>query len=151
MNLKTLLLFMATAFALQCCNNNSKDNITHNVGDSYSKHEDCYVFINGKDSILMELNLKSNKVTGHLMYNFYEKDDNLGTLSGEVHGDTIFAMYNFDSEGQTSKREVAFLKKGNTLVEGFGEIEEKNGEMTFKNRKFLNFDSNIILNKTDCY
>lgn len=151
MNLKTLFLFIAMAFALQCCNNNSKENITQNIDASYGQYEGCYVFIQNKDSILMELNLNTNVVSGSLTYNFYEKDDNVGSLLGEVHGDTIFAMYNFDSEGQSSTREVAFLKKGNTLVEGFGEIEEKNGEMTFKNRKFLNFDSNIILNKTDCY
>jgi len=91
-----------------------------------------------------------NAVKGDLTYNFFEKDDNRGTLDGTMHGDTLFADYKFKSEGMTSEREVAFLRRGDTMVEGFGEIKQESGKSTFKNRKRLNFESNLILTRSDC-
>lgn len=149
MSLKLTFILLIT-ISLQSCNNNVGNQEAQNVETSYSGLEGCYAFIQNNDNILMDLKFNGNEVTGSLTYNFYEKDDNKGSLIGKVYGDTIIAMYNFDSEGVASFREVAFLKRGKEYVEGFGEIEEKNGKMIFKNRKLLNFDSNIILEKTEC-
>lgn len=149
-SMKIRITFLLLIFALQSCNKTPMEKKARNIETSDSELEGCYAFIQNNDSILMDLKLNGNEVTGSLRYNFYEKDDNEGSLLGEVHGDTIFAVYKFDSEGKTSSREVAFLNRGNEYVEGFGEIEEKNGKMVFKNKKALNFNSNLILQKTDC-
>lgn len=149
--MKTQIISLLIIFTLQSCNNNSGEKNSQDLENSYNNWEGCYAFIQNDDSIRLKLEFNGNEVTGNLTYNFYEKDDNKGSLTGKVYGDTIIAMYNFDSEGVASFREVAFLKRGNEYVEGFGEIEEKEGKMTFKNRKNLNYDSNVILTKTDCY
>jgi hypothetical protein len=83
--------------------------------------EECYSAIIKKDTISMSLNIKGKEIaSGKLVYNFFEKDKNEGTLVGEIKGDTLFAEYVFVSEGVSSIRQVAFLKKGNSYIEGFG-------------------------------
>jgi hypothetical protein len=83
-----------------------------------------------------------------LTYNIFEKDGNMGSLRGRVIGDTILAAYTFQSEGVTSVREVAFLKKDSILVEGFAPMDEA-GEH-FANRAELDF-TGIVLNAVNCY
>lgn len=113
--------------------------------------EECYQGVLKKDTISMSLNLKGNQISsGKLSYKFFEKDRNQGTLIGELRGDTLIADYTFMSEGTTSVRQVAFLKKGNAYVEGYGDIIEDNGKVIFKNIKQLNFDSKTILSKVAC-
>jgi hypothetical protein len=114
--------------------------------------QECYKGILKKDTVAMYLKLKGNQVTdGQLQYCLFEKDKNDGTLAGEIKGDTLFAVYTFQSEGKTSKREVAFLKKGQTYTEGFGEtIVDPDGNPIFKNPRQLKFDGNMILAKTNC-
>ncbi len=114
--------------------------------------EECFSAIIKKDTISMYLNVKGNQIaSGKLSYKFFEKDKNEGTLVGEIKGDTLFAEYTFMSEGVSSIREVAFLKKGNTYVEGYGDVVDDNkGKVTFKDAKQLKFEGNIILSKVDC-
>ncbi len=117
-----------------------------------SKSYECYQAILRKDTILLTLNLKNGQLSsGNLIYNFYEKDKNQGTLVGELKGDTLFADYTFMSEGVSSVRQVAFLKKGDSYVEGFGDVVDDNkGKVTFKDKKQLKFDGNVVLSKVDC-
>lgn len=114
--------------------------------------EECYSAIIKKDTIAMTLNIKGDQlISGKLSYNFYEKDKSFGTLVGKIKGDTLFADYAFMSEGVSSIRQVAFLKKGNTYVEGFGAVVDDNkGKVTFKDMKQLKFDGSIVLSKVDC-
>ncbi len=113
--------------------------------------EECYLGILKKDTVSMSLNIKANQVSsGKLSFKFFEKDKNVGSLIGELKGDTLFADYTFMSEGVSSIRQVAFLKKGNTYTEGYGDIEENNGKTIFKNTKQLKFDGKIVLSKVDC-
>lgn len=114
--------------------------------------KECYLWTSkGKDTIKMSIvTANGGNVVGDLEYNFFEKDDNSGKVSGMVKGDTIYVTYDFQSEGMQSTRESAFLKKGNTLIEGFGEIVENGSNQTFKNKKALKFDGSVTLNKVDC-
>ncbi len=84
-----------------------------------------------------------------LTHNFYEKDKNTGTIQGELKGDTLIADYSFVSEGVSSVREVVFLKKGSELVEGYGDADQVDNKLVFKNRSTLNF-SGITLKPTAC-
>lgn len=114
--------------------------------------DECYSGSIKKDTILMNLTIKGNEVTnGKLSYKFYEKDKSEGTLVGELKGDTLIADYTFMSEGVSSVREVAFLKKGDSYIEGFGDVVDDNkGKVTFKDKKQLKFDGNVVLLKVDC-
>ncbi|MBC7923892.1 MAG: hypothetical protein H7Z75_22690 [Ferruginibacter sp.] len=110
----------------------------------------CYRAISGKDSVLLYIHRTGNAIQGDLVYTFFEKDNNTGTLAGQLSGDTLFAEYKFTSEGQQSVREVAFLKRGNELVEGFGSAKEAAGKRVFENRGALNFDNTMRYQKVDC-
>ena len=114
--------------------------------------KECYQAVIEKDTLTLTVDVNSvNEFTGELSYSYYEKDKSFGTLLGNVKGDTIFADYKFESEGKTSIRELAFIKKdANTYVEGYGEMIDANGKMTFKDKSKIKFDGNIVYNKINC-
>lgn len=112
--------------------------------------EVCYQYNNGKDAIEANLLYDNGKVSGKVNYNLFEKDKNSGNIVGSMNGDTIVANYIFMSEGVASFRQLAFLKKGNVLIEGYGDVEEKDGRMVFKDIKKLNFPENIQLKEVPC-
>ncbi|RYG02603.1 MAG: hypothetical protein EOO07_32780 [Chitinophagaceae bacterium] len=110
----------------------------------------CYKYIKNRDTATLTLKTEANKVTGDLGYNLYEKDKNAGTITGLIKGDTIIANYTFQSEGQKSVREVVFLKQGDQLKEGYGDIHEVNGETKYKDLSKLKFDGSMVFDKIDC-
>ncbi len=110
----------------------------------------CYQYIKNRDTATLSLKTEDNKVMGMLSYNLYEKDKNAGTIAGIVKGDTIIANYTFQSEGKTSVSEVAFLKQGDQLVEGFGDVQEVKGKTKYKDVSKLKFGDSIVFSKTDC-
>lgn len=113
---------------------------------------ECYQAVIEKDTITLSVDVNSvNEFKGELNYSYFEKDKSFGTLLGNVKGDTIFADYKFQSEGVTSIRELAYIKKdANTYIEGHGEMIETNGKMSFKDKSKIKFDGNIVYNKIDC-
>lgn len=115
-----------------------------------SKEMECFSHTSGKDSIYLSLTNTDGVIMGVLVYKLYEKDQNYGTIKGILAGDTLFANYTFMSEGLESIREVVFLKKGNGYIEGYGEMEDKKGEMVFNNKGSLQFNSLKIFSKTEC-
>ena len=80
----------------------------------------CYAYTGRGDTIQISLTSSEGEVAGEMDYALAEKDRNSGTLAGEWNGDTLYARYTFRSEGVTSEREVAFLRRGDGLVEGYG-------------------------------
>lgn len=110
----------------------------------------CYEYAKDSTKLRLSIVITDNVVTGDLMVDYYQKDKNNGTIQGQMKGDTLFADYRFLSEGTNSVREVAFLRKGNEWVEGFGEVEEQNGKFVFKNKAALTFNNNMVLQKVSC-
>lgn len=149
---KTASLFITILIFSACINNTPKPEVTKDeqspkVAEAITF---CYQAIHDKDSVVLRIEVKESIVTGNLTYNLFEKDKNTGKIAGEMKGDTIFATYNFMSEGLQSEREVAFVKSGSNLVEGFGPVEDKNGKFVFKNKSALVFDTANMLTKIDC-
>ncbi len=114
--------------------------------------EMCYEGVQGKDTVSMTLIIKGDKLQyGNLSYNYFEKDDNEGTLVGAFRGDTLKAKYSFQSEGTMSVREVIFLKQGKNYVEGNGPVQEdQDGKVVFKDYKEIQFDSSFPLLEVPC-
>lgn len=111
----------------------------------------CYQGIIKNDTINLSLQIEDNQeVKGELSYVFFEKDKNNGVIVGQMVGDTLKATYTFMSEGTESSRDVVFLKKGKIMIEAYGDVEEKEGKMVFKDPKKLFFDSSTILSEIDC-
>ncbi|WP_314518983.1 hypothetical protein [Xanthocytophaga agilis] len=126
------------------------DTKTEDTNSATVSTTECYSYVTDKDTIATQFTLTGNSVTGTLQYKLSGKDKNTGSLTGQMHGDTLLAEYAFMSEGVQSVREVIFLKKNNNLIEGFGDIEEKDGKMVFKDKAALKFDSNTPMKKMEC-
>lgn len=113
--------------------------------------DQCYAFVNDSSTVELSFNVNSHQeVNGKITYKLYEKDKNEGTLIGNMKGDTLIGDYTFMSEGVSSVREVAFLQRENTFIEGYGDVAEANGKVIFKDKKKLKFDQKMILTKVEC-
>lgn len=150
---KSILLPVLCCIA--SCNDNSKTSIKEAPPGNENVVEvkvarSCFTHVNKKDTITLNIEVDGKSVSGDLVYNFFEKDKNTGRINGKMRGDTLIAEYTFMSEGTNSVREVAFVRKGKDMVEGYGEHEEKNGRMVFRNKDSLNFDNNTRLLNVDC-
>ena len=160
-------LFLAISLmSLFSCNDkptsttvNGNDTTSHNASvkdktevasGSTGNTRTCYSNFRNRDTVLLSFTRNDTAINGELMYQFFQKDRNTGIINGTIKGDTIIADYKFNSEGTTSVRQVVFLKHGDELLEGFGDVEEYNGKMVFRNISSLVFDSSMVFSLTDC-
>ena len=112
--------------------------------------QNCYQYIKGQDTATLTLNTDGKKATGDLSYSWFQKDKNKGTIDGEFHGDTIIANYNFSSEGKQSMRQVVFLKQGDKLTEGVGEVELDGDNTLYRDLSMLTFEKTVVMTKVPC-
>jgi hypothetical protein len=75
---------------------------------------------------------------------------NKGEFDGQLHRDTLLTDYKFMSEGKLSIRQVIFFIKDDMAIEGYGDMEEKEGKMVFKNVKAVTFGKGLSLEKNEC-
>ena len=110
----------------------------------------CFAYRTETDTVRLTLQTTQPTATGQLTYRYFEKDRNTGTISGTMHGDTLLADYTFQSEGTTSVRQVAFLRRDTGFIEGFGPVVEREGKMVFTAPRTLHFDAKYTLLPVDC-
>ncbi len=110
----------------------------------------CFAHTSATDTVRLTLQATQPAVTGQLTYHYYEKDRNRGTISGSMHGDTLLADYTFQSEGTTSVRQVAFLRRDIGFIEGFGPVVERQGKTVFEKPHALTFDAKYTLLPVAC-
>jgi len=145
-----LLIFVCLGACNQPTKITGNKEQTDSVANIPVAEQSCYTYIKGKDTAELTLITTGIVSTGELKYKWFEKDQNMGTIEGEMHGDTLIAAYTFNSEGQKSVRQVAFLKKDNQFLEGFGEVVEKDGQTRFKDLKKLDFSQPMVFEKVAC-
>ena len=151
--MKQIIYSLIAGIAITACNNSTPEEKTTDATTTVKSEtptSQCYIGTSGKDSILLNLTGNGETVNGELSYLFSEKDRNTGTIEGVFHGDTLLADYSFMSEGTMSKRQVAFLKQDNKLLEGYGDMSEESGGTKFKSPASLSFGKGFNLEKTDC-
>lgn len=113
-----------------------------------TEKNDCYRYSINKDTIALTLQLNGTNASGVLIYDFYEKDKNLGTYKGTLENNILIADYTFKSEGKESTRQVAFKITEDNIIEGYGEL---NAEGTkFIDLSKIAFNSKMMLTKVPC-
>ena len=132
------------------CQNNKTTSTNEETSKATPTTQTCYTYTKNKDTASLSLISTGPIVTGELSYRLFEKDSNAGVLKGEMRGDTLVADYTFNSEGTQSIRQIAFLKKDDKLLEGFGDVVEKDGKTVFKSLSTLQFGSSIEFVKINC-
>ena len=144
--LRSFVILLIPGFLLWACGSTGKTE--EKITEEKSPRYQCYGLYTDTDSVFLKLTFLGEEVTGDLTYKLYEKDKNQGMLQGVMHGDTLLATYQFTSEGKTSTRDVAFLKQGNGLVEGFAPMDEEG--IHFKSKNDIDF-AGIVLQPGECY
>lgn len=153
----SMLVLAFTAITFFSCNNEPKE-VAPATKDSTATVENkimipassCYASTGSKDSIQLKLEVFEHVVTGNLLYKLYQKDSNKGNFEGKLSGDTLLADYTFMSEGVSSVRQVIFLIKDTVAIEGYGNMEQKNGKTVFTDLSTISFDKSIPLHKKAC-
>ena len=120
------------------------------VVDSLAAKTFCYLGVTGKDSVFVSLDDNLGTFSGKMAYKNSEKDSSKGELSGFKSGDTLKLTYEFASEGTTSKRDIFFIQKDNTLIEGIGNQKDENGAMRYADEKKISYKDGQKLETADC-
>lgn len=120
------------------------------VVDTLGAKTFCYVGVTGKDSVFVSLDDNLGTLSGKMAYKNSEKDSSKGELSGLKSGDTLKLTYEFASEGTTSKRDIFFIQKENTLTEGIGNQKDENGAMRYADEKKISYKDGQKLESADC-
>ena len=149
--MKKIALVPLILLGLNACNNKPAENTTVPTQEKEpTPAVGCYAYYSGKDTVFLQVRITGNKISGNLMYHYFEKDKNDGTLQGEMKGDTLFALYTFRSEGVESSRAIAFLKKDESFIEGYGKVDAATGAPDFSDKAAIRFDDKLPLKRTDC-
>ncbi len=113
--------------------------------------KNCFEYSENGNQIRLSANFTNGIAYGNLDYEWAEKDANHGTIEGQFRGDTLVAIYTFQSEGLTSKRQVVFLfDKDLNAREGFGNTTEKDHVIVYNKIEQLNFEKTPVLKKVEC-
>lgn len=110
----------------------------------------CYLSVNGRDSIHMEITIEPQSVQGRLEFDNYQIDGSQGTLQGTKKGDKLWLTYDFMAEGMHSITEEVFLIQGDELVRGRGERVESEGIYRYQNPADVSFEDGQIFHLTTC-
>lgn len=110
----------------------------------------CYMHVIGKDTVVASIDDNLGTLIGKLAYKNHEKDSSKGDVTGFRSGDTLKLTYEFASEGTTSKRDIFFLQKDNSLFEGIGDQKDNGGQMVYANEKKISYPEDQKLESVDC-
>ena len=155
MNRSLLLLAAIAGLTASSCQNktteeNTNTTVDQNKATALSSARTCYTYTKNRDTVLLSYERKNNTITGELSYNLFEKDKNSGKIDGIIKGDTILADYTATGEGMSYVRQVAFLKNGKHLEEGYADMKDEGGKMVFNNLTELKFSNAIDLEEGEC-
>jgi len=147
------LKFLFIALILVSCKQEKETNKAAKVSENEiaAKSIRCYSYSKDKDSIFLSYTkLDDSFAEGNLTYKLYEKDNNRGSFKGRWVGDSLFADYEFQSEGSISTREIFFYKTDAGLIEGYGPVKDTLNKVVFEEHSNLKFNENILLKPVDC-
>ncbi|MDQ1803715.1 hypothetical protein ACNFU2_04460 [Chryseobacterium sp. PTM-20240506] len=158
--MKKLIMLGSLSFFLMNCNKKSEpvtpkvetDSVAveEPVVDTLGTKSFCYLGVIGKDSVFASIDDNLGTISGKLAYKNSEKDSSKGDITGFKSGDTLKLTYEFQSEGTKSKRDIFFIQKDNTLIEGIGDHKEEGGQSKYADEKKVAYKDGPKMNVADC-
>lgn len=148
--MKKILYCFGAIVLLSACAKKTENNdmVTSTVTNSnQTDFSGLYSYQQNGDTITLQLMVDGTKADGNLLYALNEKDQNSGTFIGEIKDGILIANYTFSSEGVLSERQIAFKLNDTSAVEGYGDVEEINGKMLFKDAENLEYGTGLVLTK----
>lgn len=142
-----LLSILFISFA---CNNENHNSVQENQENSVTTELFTYQ-LNG-DSTAIHLIYSDTGISGSFSILPFEKDSRTGTITGKFSGDTLFATYVSSQEGMSTTEEIAFLRRGDTLIFSNDLYFEENYTHSpdyklgsFKDRSKIKFDGEALV------
>ena len=132
--------------ALQSCKNDEKQKAAEAAKADGEKilSIQCYQATYENDIIDLKLNtLKNGKINGTMLMKVVDTPERTGEITGEFHGDTLFADYTFHdatNKNNKFKNPMAFLKKDKQLILGNGTMQTTMGVTYLVKDKPIDFE-----------
>jgi hypothetical protein len=140
-------LLIPTLFLFSCTNPEKKP--ADHAGPA-TVLGNCFRYINNRDTVTLKLVVVGENISGELVYDYFEKDRNVGSIQGTIKDSILIAEYLYMSEGTQNKRPVIFKKTGDSYTEGSGEMEMVGEKLQFHNPDSLDYSAGIVLKPVDC-
>lgn len=136
---------LLSCIGLQSCKNDQSQKEVEATKSETEKpvNVECYQAVYEADIVDLKLNtLKSGKITGNLVMKVAGSPEKTGEITGEFHGDTLFADYTFieGTNKKTFKNPLAFLKRDKQLILGNGTMQTTMGVTYLVKDKPIDFD-----------
>jgi hypothetical protein len=144
--MKNLGLFclLLTCIGLESCKNNQSEKIIEAKEAAELVSVQCYKALYEQDTLDLKINtFKNGEITGDMVMAISNMPKKVGEIAGEFRGDTLFASYTFIQGGykeKTYKNPMAFLKRGDELILGNGQIQITLGASHFVKGEPIDFD-----------
>ena len=154
------LVFSASLFAFGCGQGNNT--ASEDAADTLAADVQCYTAVFESDTASLKVvAAPDGTVTGDLTISFgelkpntLEKMVNVGQIAGSFSGDTLFVDYSYTSgtiNETIFKNPMAFLKSGDNLILGVGDIETYLGRTYFVAGKPIDFEiSRFTFEPVEC-
>jgi hypothetical protein len=140
-----LFCLLLTCIAFGSCKKNESEKIIEAKEAVELESVACYQAVYEQDTINLKMNtFKNGEITGEMIMSLEDMPKKIGEIAGEFRGDTLFASYTFiqgDYKKKTFKNPMAFLKQGDQLILGNGEIENYMGASYFVKGKPIDFEN----------
>lgn len=120
--------------------------------DSTSDIAGCYRGVLERDTVyfVMQHDSAAKSVNGDLTFINFQKDSRKGTFAGKLTDSLISGYYSYQSEGQRTVEQRVFKLQNNELLQGYGDVSNRNDTIVFKDVNRLNYLTNMPLVKVAC-
>ena len=135
---------LVTCIGLQSCKNDKSENTLEVKDVKDATSTECYQAIYEQDTLNLKLlTFKDGEINGNMEMAIDNMPKKVGEIVGEFKGDTLFASYTFIQGGnkeKTFKNPMAFLKRGDQLILGNGQIQLTMGASHFVKGEPIDFE-----------
>lgn len=148
--MKKILYCFGAIVLLSACTQKTENKETDTsivTNTSQTDFSGLYNYQQNGDTITLQLTVDGTKANGNLLYALNEKDRNSGSFVGEIKDGVLLANYTFSSEGVLSERQIAFKLTDTSAIEGYGDVQEINGKIVFKDAANLEYGTGLVLIK----
>ena len=139
-----IFCLLVTCIGLQSCKNDKSEKPLEIKDVKDATSTECYQAIYQQDTLNLKLlTFKDGEVNGNMEMAIANMPKKVGEIVGEFKGDTLFASYTFiqgTNKEKTFKNPMAFLKRGDQLILGNGQIQITMGASHFVKGQPIDFD-----------
>ena len=139
-----IFCLLVTCIGLQSCKNDKSEKTLEVKQVKDATSTECYQAIYEQDTLNLKLlTFKDGEINGNMEMAIANMPKKVGEIVGEFKGDTLFASYTFiqgSNKEKTFKNPMAFLKRGDQLILGNGQIQITMGASHFVKGQPIDFD-----------